>query len=243
VNTCKFFNYYYHRHFLQISFKIEASHLSKKRISADGSRTWIENYSFKEDLSNLAADLGVDKIRTLLEEVTACNSMTAACRLGANWRHYHMTTVRCWFQSPQSIHCWKHYNSLFVCYWLFPPTFSFLKHLPFMNAASWAWNQFLMDAWDGFAITGSFFSKNFASTHTRCTLTKITWNGFHILIMRRNDMTLTHLSLLSLRWDWYWFQAWSAHDTRKMNNTVPLLNCCKLWVQWSGHLFKESIYA
>jgi len=148
--------------------------------------------------------------------------MTAACRLGANWRHYHMTTVRCWFKSPQSIHCWKHYNSLFVCYWLFPPTFSFLKHLPFMNAASWACNQFLMDAWDGFAITGSFFSKNFACTqytHTvhidRNNLWSAYWNGFHILIMRRNDMTLTHLSLLSLRWDWYWFQAWSAHDTER----------------------------
>lgn len=152
-----------------------------------------------------------------------------------------MSTVRCWFQSPQSIHCWKHYNSLFVCYWLFPPTFSFLKHLPFMNAASWAWKQFLMDAWDG------FFSYNFACTHYTQTvhidknnLWSAYCNGFHILIMLcSNDMTLTHLSLLSLRWDWYWFQAWSAHDTRKMNNIVPLLNCCKLWVQWSGHLFKD----
>jgi hypothetical protein len=116
-----------------------------------------------------------------------------------------------------------------------------------MNAASWAWKQFLMDAWDGFAITGSFFSNNFACTHYTHTvhidknnLWSASWNGFHILIMRRNDMSLTHLSLLLLRWDWYWFQAaWSTHDTRKMNNTVPLLNCCKLWVQWSGHLFKD----
>jgi hypothetical protein len=119
-----------------------------------------------------------------------------------------------------------------------------------MNVASWAWNQFLMDAWDGFAITGSFFTNNFACTqytHTvhidKNNLWSAYWNGFHILIMRRNDTTLTHLSLLSLRWDWYWFQAWFAYDTRKMNNTVPLLNCCKLWVQWSRHLFKESMYA
>jgi hypothetical protein len=92
------------------------------------------------------------------------------------------------------------------------------------SSFSWTLETDLQSQGVSFPITSHVHT-----TRTRCTLTKITSEGAsetvsEILIMRRNDKTLTHLSLLSLRRDWDWFQAaWSTHDTRKMNNTVPLL--------------------
>jgi hypothetical protein len=83
------------------------------------------------------------------------------------------------------------------------------------------------------------------TTHTRCTLTKITSD--------RSSETISKFSLCAgMTWHWLTchFSHWDEIDIgfkqldllmihERWINTVPLLNCCKLWVQWSAHLFKN----